>query len=155
MASRASRDMGGGSAASGCGDSRRNDSVSGHGVAILTRCPLSAVEMSQNSSEKYVRFVTEPPNISFSEALGIIESKNGMPSSAVQIIGKLVEVSRLGREAKPSWVITFRGLPPRLPTARMKRRGRRFQYRSVLDAQTGKLLVTTSVPSAVVVEKNE
>jgi len=144
------------------------DAEQGHIVSIATPWPdtesfrlespepqAAEVEISRISSSKYVRFVTEPPKISFSEALGIIESKNGMPSSAIQIIGSLVEVSRTGRETKPCWVITFRGVYPRRPTASMKRRGRRFQYRSVLDAQTGKLLFTTSVPPAVVVEKDE
>lgn len=107
------------------------------------------------SSSKYTRFVTAPPKITFSEALSIVQEKTGKVSAAIQIIGQLVFLSELGREERASWVITCRGVPAKRPTPRERDMGRRFQYRYVVDAETGELLFGTNVPRAVIVEINE
>lgn len=66
-------------------------------------------------AEHYLDFPSEPPQISFTEAIDALQRGGRNPLVAKQIIGRWVVWSNLDSPPMAMWVITLRGIPPMRP----------------------------------------
>ena len=120
------------------------------GVPNLLLPPASAASATEQfrraGRQRYHRFLEDIPPVTFLDALGeIYRNGIGNPLSAPDISGQYVEASVMGREAKPTWAITLRGITPLKETKGTCIHALNHMRYSV-DAQTGRWLRAGTSP---------
>jgi len=114
--------------------------------------------------EIYHGFPSEPPKISFLEALDAIKAKGlTSPLLAKEIYALYVMESKMKSQPRPVWAITLRGIPPlhfitvppgvspdKLPPIWLRNR-----FRFVVNAVTGKVLFANTWPQPINPEKKK
>jgi len=101
------------------------DPTNGRLLKIKSRWPSDVVDLYPEASaasatrqlqgsdkEKYHGFPSEPPAISFVDAVEAVQEGGGNPRAAKQIVGQWVLWSKREKPPRPMWVITLRGIPP-------------------------------------------
>ena len=119
------------------------------------------IQLSRQN-EKYLDFPDMLPNINFLDAIDAVGAKGiGSPFLAKEIYGLYIMHSIDNSEARPVWIITLRGLPPRvrhipfgLSEEALPPAWTRTFIRNVIDAQNGDVLFATTYPYPVY-NKNE
>ena len=110
----------------------------------------SAERQMQNVCEIYTGFPKKVPTVNFHDALkSVYNGFGGNPLEASEIEAVYVMQSHLRKEARAVWAITLYGISPfstfggdddSVPVSQ------RNHLRSIVDAKTGKLLSSTTVP---------
>lgn len=114
--------------------------------------PPSALAEAQlrKQGEIYHGFPLVEPEISFVDALDIVLTRGiGSPFVAKEIDGLYLMHSERGGEPKAVWIITLRGIPPRIakgPGGDTVPVWQRNHIRNVIDAMSGECLFATNTP---------
>lgn len=103
--------------------------------------------------EKYTRLVSQPPHVSFVDALNRVEAAGfASPAEASIVEAVLVVHEWLDHPPRPVWAIVLNGLPPwpaQPPsgvTAAEVPVWQRNHLRHVVDATSGEVLFATTIP---------
>lgn len=103
-------------------------------------------EMRRAGNEIYHGFPTTTPRVTFLDALDSMQRESGTCALAArQIVGRYVVWSRMGRKPKTVWAITVRGVPPRKAPPGAPQEPI-YQYREIVDAETGNVLCGSNIP---------
>ena len=120
----------------------------GHDPDLAPEPPAdSAAKQMRQTGEVFVGFPSEPPPVTFLQALGAAAGSN--PLEAKEIFAVCVLMSRFGEKAVPVWSIIGRGITPveiHESNAPMYRRNR---MRSIVNANTGRLATVTNCPNVL------
>jgi len=138
------------------------DPTNGQVLKIKSHCPdnvprlragpdakSAAAQMFGCDKERYHGFPSEPPLISFMEAIRVVQRGGGNPRAAKQIIGHWVLWSEKEKPARPMWVITLRGIPPIDAHGPGVPEYFRDHMRYVVDPVAKKWIVATNTPQPV------
>ena len=118
---------------------------------------IAEERMLKSSSEQYHGFPETPPQITFYDALKIIETKGmGSPYIAKEIHAVYVMHSYLEKEPIPAWVVTLRGIPPIPPPSRNPDVPvwQRNRMRYIIDVMTGEIMLAKTSPLPVGFQKS-
>lgn len=107
----------------------------------------TVTNMRHGGNEVYHGFPSEPPKVSFLEALdSAVERGGAQPNKARQIFGHYIIQSRGLDNRRPVWAITLWGIPPYHLLGRAETNDPVFSVRYVVDANTGKCLFHVNTP---------
>ena len=114
-------------------------------------------QMRRAGNEKYYAFPEGEPPISMLEALECVAKTGRHPLRAEQIVGQYVVWSRMGRPAKPVWVITLRGTQAMWESHFQEGSGDavaegRNHFRHIVDPQEKKWFCASSTPQPFTLE---
>lgn len=102
-------------------------------------------QLESAGGERYLRFPDENPPIGLLEALDSVQRGGGTPLTAKQIIAQCVVRGTRYKEPALVWAITLRGVfPVRTPPGWPQ--DDRYEYRYLVDATTGKLILISNLP---------
>ncbi|UCE61665.1 MAG: hypothetical protein JSU63_07935 [Phycisphaerales bacterium] len=135
------------------------DPVSGRILKLKTRWPEGVPEMAPEVSAetgaeqmtrfgrtRYHDFPRKEPKVTFFQALESIPRLTGdNPAEAEQIVALYVMWSRMDKEPRAVWAIMLRGVPMQNPPPGFPP-DVPDQYTYIIDAQTGKWIMTTNTP---------
>jgi hypothetical protein len=108
----------------------------------------SATEQLQTTNdERYHGFPEEPPTITFVDAIRVLAQEGENPLAARQIKAQYVEWSEAGRDRRPVWAITLRGIRFEMAERRGGPQAPIYTIRHIIDARTGKWLGATNTPA--------
>jgi len=113
--------------------------------------PDTAAVLMRSAGEQYLGFPSEPPKVTFSEAIG--NAIGSDPLRAKEIIAVYVSYSYAcqdGGEPRPAWCITGRGIEPFDLHPTTKPLYMRNRRRTIIDATTGKMIAITTDPPVMV-----
>lgn len=142
------------------------DPMNGSLLKIESRWPKNVPPMSAQASaevatellaasgnEVYRSFPAGIPKMSFVGALESLQRAGVNVTRAKQLIGQFVVRSTDFKKAKPVWAITLRGVfPIKVPAGWPQ--DDRYEYRYIIDAETGRLELITSAPSPMYLPGN-
>lgn len=106
---------------------------------------VAAEQMKNWGEEIYHGFPSDPPEVTFFDALVSIDRAGWDPTIAKQIVAEYVIWSRMGEKPRAVWAVMLRGVPMFKPPPGVQK-DFQDQYRYIIDAETGKFLVATNTP---------
>lgn len=110
------------------------------------RAASATCQIYGSGYDVYHAFPTSNPRISLAEALDVLQKRGESVLEAKQISARYVVWSSIAFESpRPVWAITLRGVLPTHPAPGMEIEPI-YEYRLIVDAQTGKFLCGSNRP---------
>jgi len=104
-------------------------------------------QLRTTNDERYHGFPEEPPTITFVDAIRALAQEGGNPLAARQIKAQYVEWSEAGKECRPVWAITLRGIRFEMGERRGGPQTPIYTIRHIIDARTGRWIGATNTPA--------